>query len=120
MDYVLGYKISLNKLKNPEITSSIFTDYDMKQESNCKLKTEKYTNIWRLNNMLLNTNELMKEAGNQNTLRQIKMETNGSKYMDTGKREKLIEIKLSKEKRKISNNLTLYLQNLERIKAQNS
>ena len=52
---MIGYKTSLNKFKKTEITSSIFFDHDvMKLEINYKKKTEKHTNTWRLNNMLLN------------------------------------------------------------------
>ena len=55
IDHILGHKTSLNKFKQIEITSSIFSDHSaMKPEINHKKKTEKYTKIWKLNNMLLN------------------------------------------------------------------
>ena len=45
----------LNKFEI-EIISSIFSDHSsMKLETNYKNKIEKFTSMWRLNNMLLNT-----------------------------------------------------------------
>lgn len=49
----IGHKTNLSKFKT-EIISSVFSDHDgMKLKINYKNKTEKHTNIWRLNNMLL-------------------------------------------------------------------
>ena len=60
-DYILGHKTRLNKFKKIEIISSIFSDRDgIKQEISYKNKTEKFTNMWRLNNMLLN-NQCIKD-----------------------------------------------------------
>ena len=54
IDHILGHKTSLNKFKKPEIISSIFTNYSgVKLEINYKKKTGKFTNTWRLNNILL-------------------------------------------------------------------
>ena len=54
IDHLLGHKISLNKFKKIEITSSIFSNLSgMKLEINYRKKNEKNTNMWRLNNMLL-------------------------------------------------------------------
>ena len=48
-------KVSLGKLKKIEIILSIFSDHnDMRLEINYKKKTLKNTNMWQLNNMLLN------------------------------------------------------------------
>lgn len=51
---MLDQKTSLNEFKTTEIVSRIFSDQNgMKLEINRK-KTERITNMWRLNNMLLN------------------------------------------------------------------
>ena len=48
-------KVSLGKLKKIETILSIFSDHnDMRLEINYKKKTLKNTNMWQLNNMLLN------------------------------------------------------------------
>ena len=57
---MIGHKTSLKKFKKIEIISSIFSDHKgMKLETNLKEKTQKHSNSWRLNSMLLN-NEWMK------------------------------------------------------------
>ena len=58
---MLGHKISLNKFKRPEIKSSIFFYSGMKLEIYVK-KMGKFTNIWRLNNMLLNNQWVSEET----------------------------------------------------------
>ena len=51
---MMEFKTSLNKFKKIEIIPSIFSDHNgMRLEINYKKKTEKYKNMWRLNNMLL-------------------------------------------------------------------
>ena len=55
-----GHKTSLNKFKKIEIIASIFSDNKgLKLEANLKEKTQKHSNSWRLNSMLLN-NEWVK------------------------------------------------------------
>ena len=55
-------KTCLNKLKKIEIKSSIFSDHNaMRLEMNYKEKNVKNTNTWRLNNTLLNNQELTEE-----------------------------------------------------------
>ena len=64
IDHILGHKYSLDKLKKkPEIISSIFSDHNViRLDINYrKKKTIKNTNIWRLNNMLLNNQEIIEE-----------------------------------------------------------
>ena len=59
---MLGHKTSLNKFKKTEIISSIFLNHNcMKLEINYKKKTGKFTNMWRLNNRLLNNQRVNKE-----------------------------------------------------------
>ena len=54
-DHMLANKASLNKFKKTEIITRIFSDHNaVKLEINYKIKAEKGTKMWRLNNMLLN------------------------------------------------------------------
>ena len=65
IDHILGHKSSLSKLKKTEITSSLFSDHNVvRLDVNYwkKKKTIKYTNIWRLNNMLLNNQQIQEEV----------------------------------------------------------
>ena len=64
IDHILGHKSSLGKFKKIKIISSIFSDQCGKirchlQEK--KKKTIKNTNIWRLNNTLLNNQQITEE-----------------------------------------------------------
>ena len=60
IDYILGHKSSLSKFKKVEIISSIFSDHNaVRLDVNYrKKKTIKNTNICRLNNMLLNNQQI--------------------------------------------------------------
>ena len=59
---MLGHKASLNKFKKTEIVSSICSNLsDMKLEINCKKISGKFTNTWRLNNMLVNDQQVKEE-----------------------------------------------------------
>ena len=61
IDHILGHKSSLGKLKKIKIISSIFSDHNaMRLDINYRKKSVKNTNIWRLNNTLLN-NEVITE-----------------------------------------------------------
>ena len=66
IDHILGHKSSLRKFKKIEIISGIFSDHNaMRSEINHRKKTVKYTNIWRLNSVLLNNKEITEnERGN--------------------------------------------------------
>ena len=55
IEHILGHKSSLSKFKNTEIIPSIFSDHNVvKLDINYREKTIKNTNIWRVNNTLLN------------------------------------------------------------------
>ena len=55
IDHMLYHETILNKLKKTEILSSIFHDHNSRKLGiNCKNKTKKLTNRWRVSNMLLN------------------------------------------------------------------
>ena len=59
---MLGHKTSLTKFKKIEIISSIFSDHNaMKLEINHK-DTENHTKTWKLNNMLLNNEQVNNET----------------------------------------------------------
>ena len=60
--HILGHKSSLSKFKKIEIISSIFSDYNaVRLDVNYREKTTKNTNIWGLNNTLLNNQQIMEE-----------------------------------------------------------
>ena len=55
IDHILGHKSSLGKFKKIEILPSIFSDHSaVRLDVNYRRKTVKNSNIWRLNNTLLN------------------------------------------------------------------
>ena len=59
IDHILGHKYSLGKFKKIEIIPSIFSDHNtLRLDLNYRRKTIKNSNIWRLNNMLLNNQQI--------------------------------------------------------------
>ena len=61
-DHILGHKSSLGKLKKIEIISSILYDHNaVRLDLNYRRKTIKNSNIWRLNNTLLNNQQITEE-----------------------------------------------------------
>ena len=62
IDHILGHKSSLGKCKKTENISSIFSDHiTMRLDINYRKKSIKNTNTWRLNNTLLNNQEITEE-----------------------------------------------------------
>ena len=63
IDHILGHESSLDKFKKIEIISSIFSDHNIvRLDVNYrKKKTIKNANKWRLNNTLLNNQQIIKE-----------------------------------------------------------
>ena len=62
IDHILGLKSSLGKFKKIEIVSSIFSNHNaMRLDINHRNKSVKITNTWRLNNTLLNNQEITEE-----------------------------------------------------------
>ena len=63
IDHILGHKSSLSKFKKIEIVSSIFSNHNtMRLDINYwGKKSVKNTNIWRLNNTILNNQEITEE-----------------------------------------------------------
>ena len=62
IDCILDHKSSLGKFKKVEIVSSIFSNKNaMRLDINYRKKSIKNTNTWRLNNTLLNNQEITEE-----------------------------------------------------------
>ena len=62
IDHILGHKSSLGKFRKTEIIPSIFSDHNaVKLYLNYRRKTIKNSNIWRLNNTLLNNQQITEE-----------------------------------------------------------
>ena len=63
IDHMLGHKSNLGKFRQIEIISSIFSDHNVVRlyVNYRKKKTVKNTTIWRLNNTLLNNQQITKE-----------------------------------------------------------
>ena len=63
IDHILGHKSSLGKFKEIEIIPSIFSDHNaVRLDVNYRIKTIKNSNIWRLNNTLLNNQQIIEEV----------------------------------------------------------
>ena len=62
IDHILGHKPSLGKFKKIEIVSSISSKHNtMRLDINYKRKSVRNRNTWRLNNTLLNNQEITEE-----------------------------------------------------------
>ena len=122
IDHLLGHKSSLSKFKKIGIISSVFSDHNtMRLDINYKKKTIRNTNIWRLNNMLLNSQQVTEEIK-----REIKrfLERNDNENMTTQNlwnaakavlRGKIVAIQSYPKKQKHQiDNLTLHLKQLDR------
>ena len=123
IDHILGQRSSLGKFKKIEIVSSIFSYHNvMRLDINYRKNSIKNTNTWRLNNRLLNNQEITEE---------IKEEV--KKYLETNENEntttqnlwdaaktvlrgKFIAIQsyLRKQETPPINKLTLHLKQLEK------
>ena len=81
IDHILGHKSSLGKFKKIEIFPSIFSDHNVvRLDLNYRRKTIKNSNIWRLNNTLLNNQQITEEIKNEIT---ICIETNENENTTT-------------------------------------
>ena len=62
IDHILGHKSSLGKFKKVDIIPSIFSDHNtVRLDLNCRIKTIKNSDIWRLKNTLLNNQQIREE-----------------------------------------------------------
>ena len=128
IDHILGHKSSLSKLKKIEIIPSIFSDHNtVRLDVNYRRKTIKNSNIWRLNNTLLNNQQIIQEIkkeikiciemnGNENTATQnlwdsVKAVLRG-RFIAT-------QAYLKKQEKGQINNLTLHLKQLEKEEMKN-
>ena len=127
IDHVLGHKCSLGKFQKIEIISSIFSDHNaVRLDLNYRRKTIKNSNIWRLNNKILNNQQIP-----EGIKKEIKLciETNENEnttpnLWDTVKamlRGRFIAIQayLKKQEKSQINNLTLHLKQLEKEEMRN-
>ena len=63
IDHILSHKSNLSKFTKIEILSSIFSDHNaMRLNINYKEKNCKNTNTWRLNNTLLNNQQVTEKS----------------------------------------------------------
>ena len=107
---MLGHKTSLNKFQKIEIISNISSNHNaIYLEINHKKNDEKHTNTWKLNNMLLKNEQV-----NNRIKEEIKRYFETSEHENTTTQDVWYPAKavldLSQETRKISNKLTLHLQ----------
>ena len=120
---MLCHKSRLGKFKNIEIISSIFSDNNaMRLDINYRRKSVKNTNTWRLNNTLLNNQEIteeIKEEIKKYLVTNDNENSTTSNLWDAAKailRGKFIAIQsyLKKQETPQINNLTLHLKELEK------
>ena len=122
IDHILGHRSSLGKFKKIEIIPNIFSDHnavrlDLKYR---KKKTIKNSNIWRLNNTLLNNQQITEEIKICIEMNENENKTTQTLW-DTIKavlRGRFISIQayLKKQEKNQINNLTLHLEKLEKEK----
>ena len=61
--HILGHKSSLGKFKKIKIIPVIFSDHSaVRLDLNYRKKIIENSNIWRLNNMLLNNQKIIEES----------------------------------------------------------
>ena len=126
-DPILGHESSLGKFKKIEI-SSIFSDHNaVRLDFNYRRKTIKNSSTWRLNNTLLNDQQITEEIKKEI---KICIEMNANENTTTQKlwgtvkavlRGRFIAIQayLKKQEKSPINNLTLHLKQLEKEKLKN-
>ena len=121
IDHILGHKSNLSKFKKIEIVSSTFSDHNtMRLDINYKKKTVRNKNSWRLNNTLLNSQQVTEEIKRKS---KKFLETNDNENITTQNlwdaakavlRGKFIAIQsyLKKQEKHRLDNLTLHLKQL--------
>ena len=124
IDHILGHKSSLGKFMKTEIISSTFSDHNaMRIDISYRKKSVKNTNTWRLNNTLLNNQEITE--GIKEEIKKY-LETNDNENSTTqnlwGAAKAVlrgIQSYLKKQETSQTNNLTLYLKQLEKEEQKN-
>ena len=124
IDHILGHKSKLDKFKKIEIIPSVSSDHNaVRLDLNYRRKTIKNSNIWRLNNTLLNNQQITEEikiciemnedenTATQNLWYSVKAVLRG--------RFIAIQAYLKKQEKSQINNLTLHLKQLEKEEMEN-
>ena len=129
IDHILGHKSSLGKFKNIEIISSLFCDHNtVRLDVNYrKKKTIKNTNIWRLNNALLNNQQITEEIKKEIKICIETYENENTTTRNLWDSEKAVlrgrfiplQAYLKKQEKNKINNLTVYLKQLEKEEVKN-
>ena len=128
IDHILGHKSNLGKFKKIEIIPNLSSNHNaVRLDVNYRRKTIKNSNIWRLNNTLLNNQQITEEIKKEIKIC-IEMNENENtttqNLWDTVKavlRGNFIAIQayLKKQEKSQINNLTLYLKQLEEEEMKN-
>ena len=129
IDHILGHKSSLGKFKKIEIIPSIFSDHnEVRLDINYRRKTIKNSNIWRLNNTLLNNQQIIEEIKKEikicMEMNENENKTTTQNLWDTVKavlsgRFIAIQAYLRKQEKSQINNLALHLKQLEKEEMNN-
>ena len=128
INHILGHKSILGKFKKTEIIPVIFSDHSaVRLGLNYRKKTMKNCNIWRLNNTLLNNQQIIEEIK-----KEIKLCIEMNEYENTTTKNlwntvkavligrlTAIQAYLKKQEKSQINNLTLHLKQLEREEMKN-
>ena len=130
IDHILGHNSSFGKFKNIDIIPSIFSDHNaVRLDLNYRTKTIKNSTVWRLNNTLLNnqqiTDKIKKEIKtcietNENENTTIQNLWDPVKAVLRGKFIAYLEAYLKKQEKNQINNLTLHLKQLEKEEKKNT
>ena len=100
--HILGHKSSLGKFKKKKIISSIFSDHNVvRLDVNHRKKTIKDTNIWRLNKMLLNNQQITEE------IKKINQSVHRNKWKWKHDNPKPVGFSKSSAKRKVHSSISL-------------
>ena len=128
IDHILGHISGLGKFKKIEIIPVIFSDHStVRLDLNYRKKNVKNSNIWRLNNTLLNNQQIIEEIKKEIKIC-IEMKENENtttqNLWDTVKavlRGRCIALQayLKKQEKSQINNLTLHLKQLEKEEMKN-
>jgi exonuclease III len=86
IDHILGHKASLSNYKKTEIIPCILSDYNtIKLELNDKSKDKKLANSWKLNNSILNEQQVIDEI--KSSWKSMKMKTQPTRTYGTQQRQ---------------------------------